>query len=854
MALTKPILFNSGKVRNNLSKDERGLWNVTTGGFTDQFHVTVTPRRFRARLHGYHFCSSTYSASGNVWATTAPHIWLFDNDANSGYRGDLNSGDPIRYTDIDTLREDAVDLLNSIAPSGYTFHLTEDGDVEYEGTHTDLYLGGLLPWILGWGYLSGEHIVDQVKECITRRRNNPPAWALYYSSINTYDGPGATGQGYPNGEEDAPNTLKWFVRCRRMNQDLTSNFNWVRNRSTFAYFYQCDPSVISFQEMFHSEIMQRVPEDNDGNYRLYYLPNNDVEPRVGDKVRLSRSTNMHFWIVALGVDATGVNYMTVKDKDMDGDLVNDKILYLPYCFGWCNGFADALENDWPWFASVETTLLSNNSQSEIEGVISAIYEADYSDPNEIIDPRESESKNLKKLLGEFLGDHTQDAGLPQAIQQSTFWNCFTRESGSRELFDLDALIKIVKSFGAADVQYRLALDYGENENDIEEQEVNIMQILHGLCMTFGARMAWRYSETKRAWFLTFVPYFGESIAQVVTGARVITDDDFVKPFVAGVAPGSWRYGVLSATYKTTGGGEVTFNEPMRDGRTVAAASSEALEISDAITLLPPDTEIQKLFSRRFSDYMREFSQETYTHQASLTMRRLAMIPVGMGIALDSDYMTNRETGRATTSKQYATVNSARVKVMTNPALEIEMSTTTMDRKGIGPAFFCTSAQVSNTFGILTISGCTAIGLPTPAGYASGLPIMGYFGCWDFDEADGTIKERSCTCGNYAVTIWQRNTQTVTKSGASRNCWTGVLTQPTLTQVNNGTCTISLDGGDDTNLDTIKATNDGFVVKFAAVDHAQMQPCQLAYFGHWGSSSATLTDNSGAAITPILIGG
>lgn len=851
MALAKPILFNSGKVRNNPTRSDSGQWEVTVGGFTEQFNVTVTPRRFRARLNGYHFCSSTYSVLGNVWATTAPHIWLYDNDDNAGYIGTLNSGDPIRYTDIETLREAAVDLLNSIAPTGYSFHMTEDGDVEYEGTNTDLRLGGLLPWILGWGYLYGEYLPEQIKECVTRKRNNAPAWALYYSKLNTI----SSGEGFPNGEKDSPNTLKWFVRCRKMGQDLTSNYNWIRNRSTFAYFYQCDPSVISFQEMYHSEIMQRVPEDNDGNYRLYYTPNNDVEPRVGDKVRLARSTKMHFWIVALGVDDSGVNYMTVKDKDMDGDYVNDKILYLPHGFGWCTGFSDAMQNDWAWYASLETTLLSNFSQTEIDGVRSAILEADYSDPQEIIDPCESENKNLRKLLGEFLGDHTQDAGLPHSIVQSTFWNCFTRESGSRELLDLASLERIVKNFGARDVRYKLTIDFGDDETDVEEQNVNVWQILHGVCMTYGARMAWRYSETKRAWFVTFVPYFGESIAAVVTGARVITDDDFVRPFVSGVAPGTWRYGALSATYETTDGGEVTFNEKMRDGRTVAAASAEALEISDAITLLPPDREIQNLFARRFADYMREFTQEVHTHKAVLAMRKMAMIHVGMGIALDSDYLTTRDTGRVVSGKQYALVTSVQCKIHKDPSLSVEMQTTDFVRRGIGPAFFCTSAQVTNTFGILTISGCTAIGLPTPAGYASGLPIMGYFGCWDFDEADGTIKKRTCSCVDYAVTIWQRNTQTVTKAGASRNCWDGVLMQPTLTNVNNGTCTISLAGGDDTNFDTIKATNKGFIVKFAAVDNSAMQPCQLAYFGHFGSSAATLsTYGGGSTVTPILIGG
>jgi hypothetical protein len=874
MALAKPILFNSGKVRNNPTRSDSGQWEVTVGGFTEQFDIAVTPRRFRARLHGYHFSKTTYDYDAGVFYTSAPHIWLYDHDASAGYIGWLNSGDPVRYEDIETLRYDALTLLNSICPTGYSFNL-QDGDAVYEGQHDNVLLGGVLPWILGWGWLDADFAQEQIADCqLTpglvpalkpwlhtstdpkRERNTDvPMWAKPYSMLGSVIFSDTVSETFPNGEKDAPISLKPFVRATRSDIVYTANMNWLKNKSEFAYFYQCDLSTVTFSEALDGREMLPVPKDNDGNYRLYLNRNNDVEVRVGDKLCFSRSDQLHFWVVATGTGTNGVEYITVKDKDPEGEYVNDKIRYLPHSFGWCTGFADAFENDEMWTGQLDMVLIANNDQEEISSVKSMITDANYSDPNEIIDDRKSENKNLRKLLGEFLGDHTQDAGLPHSIVQSTFWNCFTRESGSRELLDLAALERIVKNFGARDVRYKLTIDFGDDETDVEEQNVNVWQILHGVCMTYGARMAWRYSETRRAWFVTFVPYFGESIAAVVTGARVLTDDDFVRPFVSGVAPGTWRYGALSATYETTDGGEVTFNEKMRDGRTVAAASAEALEISDAITLLPPDREIQNLFARRFADYMREFTQEVHTHKAVLAMRKMAMIPVGMGIALDSDYLTTRDTGRVVSGKQYALVTSVQCKIHKDPSLSVEMQTTDFVRRGIGPAFFCTSAQVTNTFGILTISGCTAIGLPTPAGYASGLPIMGYFGCWDFDEADGTIKKRTCSCANYAVTIWQRNTQTVTKAGASRNCWDGVLMQPTLTNVNNGTCTISLAGGDDTNFDTIKATNKGFIVKFAAVDNSAMQPCQLAYFGHFGSSAATLsTYGGGSTVTPILIGG
>jgi hypothetical protein len=874
MALTKPILFNSGKVRNNPTRSDSGQWDVAVGGFTEQFKIAVTPRRFRAQLNGFHFSKTTYDYDGAVYYTSAPHIWLYDHDAGDGWVGWLNSGDPIRYEDIESLRSDAVDLLNTLCPTGYSFSL-QDGDAVYDGAHDELYLGGLLPWVLGWGWLDADFAQEQIATCLltpgmdpkskpwkinkadpNREKNgNVPIWAKPYSMLGSTMFADTVSETFPNGEADAPISLRPFVRATQEGVDYTANHNWVKNKSEHAYFYQCDLSTVTFSEALDGREMLPVPEDNDANMRLYITRNNDVEVKVGDKLCFKRSSQLHFWVVATGTGDNGVEYITVKDKDIDGEYVNDYIRFLPHSFGWCTGFSDAFANDRHWVALLNIALTNNNDQSEIDAVNAMINDADYTDPNELVDDRQSENKNLGKLLGEFLGDHTQDAGLPHSIVQSTFWNCFTRESGSRELLDLAALERIVKNFGARDVRYKLTIDFGDDETDVEEQNVNVWQILHGVCMTYGARMAWRYSETKRAWFVTFVPYFGESIAAVVTGARVLTDDDFVRPFVSGVAPGTWRYGALSATYETTDGGEVTFNEKMRDGRTVAAASAEALEISDAITLLPPDREIQNLFARRFADYMREFTQEVQTHKAVLAMRKMAMIPVGMGIALDSDYLTTRDTGRVVSGKQYALVTSAQCKIHKDPSLSVEMQTTDFVRRGIGPAFFCTSAQVSNTLGILTISGCTAIGLPTPAGYASGLPIIGYFGCWDFDEADGTIKARNCSCGNYAVTIWQRNVQTVTKAGASRNCWDGVLTQPTLTQVNNGTCTISLVGGDDTNFDTIKATNKGFIVQFAAVDNSSMQACQLAYFGHYGSSAATLsTYGGGSTVTPILIGG
>jgi hypothetical protein len=873
MALTKPILMNSGKVKNNLSRDAKGEWNVSTGGFTEQFNVSVTPRRFRGQLHGFHFSACTLSEADGIYVTSPPHLWLLIDALGTGvsfvgYHANLNSGDPIRYEDRTTLDEDALTLLNTIAPTGYTFTRASDGDIVYDGGTgaENVRIGGLLPWVLGWGYLYKDSVPEQIIECqryeYPGTNNSTAKWSFPYAKMARSYTSGEVETIYPQGDISDPNWLSSFVYIRKETDASLDRYEYLKNKSTFTYFYQLDLSTWSYAEVMGGRDLHKIPEDNDGNFRLYYQPLNDVEPKVGDKVRFARSTQMHFWITATGTSTSGIDYITVKDKENNGDYVDHEIANIPYVMGWCTGFKEEFETESEWTRQLDILLLASNSQEEIDGVYSSITGTQYDDPNEIIDPREAESKNLKKLLGDFLGDHTESAGIPGTIRQTTFWNCFTREDGSYELLDLDSLERIVKARGIEGLRYKLIIDYGEDENDIEAQEINVFELLNGICQTFGARMAWRYSETKRAWFVTFVPYFGESLAQVVFGSRVITDNDLSKPFVSGVAPGTWRYKGITATYKNQDDVDIVFNVKPRDGRSIAANSAEMLTISDTLTVIPPKQPCYNQFTRLFSDYMQEFSAETYTHHASLKMTKAAMIPVGMGIALESDSIITRETGRPyesaielLTPKQYATVNSARYKWGRAPSLDLEMVTSTIERKGIGPAFFVAAANISNTNAVLTISAVTAIGLPVPAGYASGLPIIGYFGCWDFDEADGTIKARNCSCGNYGVTIWERNATQVTKVGASRNCWDGVLVQPTSTNVANGTCTISLNGGVDTNFDTVKTAGKGFIVKFSAVDASTMQPCQLTLYGHYGSSANRLSTTGGAAtVSPIMIGG
>ncbi|MHC4649097.1 MAG: hypothetical protein ACYTBJ_26905 [Planctomycetota bacterium] len=220
------------------------------------------------------------------------------------------------------------------------------------------------------------------------------------------------------------------------------------------------------------------------------------------------------------------------------------------------------------------------------------------------------------------------------------------------------------------------------------------------------------------------------------------------------------------------------------------------------------------------------------------------------MAIEWDSYLKRELGKRTSDTQYVQVNSAKyVFGGESPGVELGVLSSSLRKLGISPAMTCD--DVVRASSVLTLTDCVGIQIPVPAGYTSGLGVVGWFGCWSFNEGTGEVEERACSCGDYSVVIFERGVQQLTKFGASRNCWEGTLSQPTSAQVSGNDCTITLD--DTTNFDTVNAANGDFVIKFGRLDDAATQPCQSSLYGWLGGQDGRVLDADSVPQPAIQLG-
>ena len=73
--MSKPILFNSGKVLTNSTRSDNGQWNIPCGGFTDQFRVKLRNSDFASSAEGFYLPPKPANYEGIL---PMPDIWLME--------------------------------------------------------------------------------------------------------------------------------------------------------------------------------------------------------------------------------------------------------------------------------------------------------------------------------------------------------------------------------------------------------------------------------------------------------------------------------------------------------------------------------------------------------------------------------------------------------------------------------------------------------------------------------------------------------------------------------------------------------------------------------------------------------
>jgi len=888
MAVSIPYLMRTGKTKVNSGVTDSGMVNLSHGGFTDQFRVKVNPQRFGGRLHGFEFSDGV---SENNSQYSMPHIWLLEmlvldasignngqkSDASferNGYHIELSSSPSyIRFETRDDVMDATLTALNA-AGSDCSYVQGEDGDIKFippssvaAGYSWHCFVFGPAPFVLGAGYIAAKNFESIVKDCDRTVQGSAPPWTQPWKVQGRRGGVvtpfGATASQFTAGPKvlsianNSDTNLANMTYLENLGLDsfvyVAAMPSPIKNRSECSYYYQENTADQSVANVRHLNDSMPVPRDSAGNKRFYYTPFGDVEVEAGDTI-LFKKDYIGCDVVATGVSASEVPYFTCESTNDGGTQTQDTFNCWQPALWWCSGWNDAILNDDEYVNDVNAILYSEDiadvpdDDSTAGSIVRAMFpNSSFVDKFQLTESGRVKSRFVESIFKELMGDPGTDIGVPRAIRQTTFWNCFNREAGSRVLIDFDGLGELARAAGMDVASYEIELA----EDKGTEQEFNILAMLHNVLITLGIKMVWKYSETKRSWFIAFKPMFGESIATGVISGRVINIDDLARPVIKATKPGSWMYSKLVANYKTKNGTPAKFGVKLRDARTQAAIQSKTMTISDSITRLPDDpNEIIELMTARLQSYLEEYSTEYFNQKMELKLTRTANIEVGGTMAIEWNSALDIETGKRTADTQYASILSATYGFgASSPGISIEALTSSFKKFGISPAMTCDS--IVNTSGTLALAGCSGIAIPIPPGYTSGLGVVGWFGCWSFDEGTGQVVERSCACSNYSVVIWERGVQQLTKEGASRNVWEGTLTQPNSAQVGNDSCSIVLD--DDTNFDTRNVANGDFVIKFGRLDDTATQPCQTKLYGWLGGSDGRVEDASAIMQPAIALG-
>jgi hypothetical protein len=528
---------------------------------------------------------------------------------------------------------------------------------------------------------------------------------------------------------------------------------------------------------------------------------------------------------------------------------------MPFSLYWPKGLQDAVQYN-PEFRAVLDNFLggsifdtpgSNIYKSAASDIESFTADLIMDDPYVLTETSVIIEDSPITVFKDILGDPTVTQVLADSIRQTDIRDIFDRgEYNNLELIDWDALDLMIDQSGIEEAVYTYTVPAPETGSGRALAQIDIMGMLQGLCLTHGARMVWEYNETKRAHHLTFIKDGGQSIAEATLAARVIpTGGLLAKSPIRGEQGGDWYFTEIQASYKRQDTGTEDILAENEDGRIRHSLGNKVLEIADTMTLLPSDTTTarQAIFDR-LSAAVQRWSTVQYKHVANLVPKYYCRIPVGAYVLFNEPPLNNRAKGKRNDGDILAEVRSVTFTPGEQPTIAVEFITENQEKLGIAPTLYLDGGDLTLTGTTLEIA---ATGLPTStANNKSGDPNGGlvdsaFFGCYDYNKATDTVEARSCSCGDYAITIFRRGVARLyfdaAYAYASQNVWRGTINVDT-TDLAAGSATITLD-----NANQFDDTQD-YVVKFDRRDSADLQACQYELYGFWGDDHGQVTDSAG----------
>jgi hypothetical protein len=870
-----PFTLRTGKVKPGSRDNGAGVWSINVGGFTDQFKVRPNRQRLEAHIKGYHF--NTQDATGYYTAAFtsgdfrhAPHLTIVETYVGGGLPTtsdvteleiDLTTNDYAEYDTIEEIQQAAITRIQVVDSTGTgalncAYNLRDDGQLVYESPVStgdyEVHVYGIVPFVVGWGYVYTKTAQKYFTDLLGG--NDPDCfWPLPR-------GQGSSPAGYmsvtPSGV--LPDD-KYYMRLDEVGADKLNegaeSKEYFKNRCTCAYFYQYDLSLVDSYSTAAAPwsawmlgIPKPIPKFDNASplQRIAYTNQGDVAIAAGDLLQFGPTFGEYARTAT--VDSVTSTHFTTVDDEMLG---------APWAFYWPKGLQDAISNDSGWLEEMAEKLTDyaqvidqrtsdyawENAPDNLDTLLAGY---DIGDPFVIRDVSAVESGTASWIFRSLLGDDAFDVGLPKS-SLITYINDVTDRGQQNNLglinFDgIDTVINNSPIIGA-----KFQLKPGDNSN--REQTYSVLEMLNHLMLTHGGRMVWKWSETKRSWFLDFEQEGSDSIAIASNNSRRVAAGEVQNVNQTGTIGGDWYYSKLSATYKQDNGNDVKINAKLQDSRIRNMTADKTINIKDDMTVVPSNNlgDVTSDMVEWFSSLLFGWSFVQYQHTLQLTLRPSARLAVGSGAIFNSAPIPDRSTGRRNTGDVYGEVRGMTTNLGARPHLSVDIVVDPLKRLGWAPTIvidtFTRSGTTIEATGISTNAAANIWGVP------SGLTDLAYFGCFEVG-ADGVVAAKSgCTCGDYAITLLEKDTDAlyydVAGAYANQNVWRGTV-NVTAADIAAGTCTIELENAN--NFDNLK----DYVMIFSHRGDANLQTCQTDLYGWLGDSSNQVTDSASAKSTPILV--
>jgi hypothetical protein len=853
---TTPVFMRSGKVKNNATVSDTGMWTVNIGGFTDQLKFRANSGRFSGYVQGYEFNTNDLTQLPDLESNSRPHIVVREYLSAGGYNNAtlyVGAGAYESYNSIAELVSDiAADMDTSTSLSATYYN--NGSDIAWEGTGIDhVAVQGPAAYVAGLGFIRARSMENFVYRLTDPINNNIGAPLSTYVTTSLI---GEALQGLPQSVGFSYSPQSPVLLLRKYDQTdsefveyASDESEWndgiVKNRATLDYYVQFDydqvtapQDINNVQYALEYQASRPVPQNKAGNRRITVIRDADAE------IGLTSGDILQFgeW----GTDEAPMGMWGIVSTYTNNEVTffSNEVRAFPWSMYSCSDFFNLLRTDKAYYDEVQQALGRWTNVT-----VNQLLEMDKGDMFKPQDSTHTRVEDPIDILKQLIGDQFSEAFISDAIIQTSIKNVVERGDSYnyRPFVDWDTLDQLLTDNKIPGAQFTFSR---KNSRDVDW-----LGMLNGLCMTHGIQMTWEYTPTYKCWWMSFKLFGDGNASSAQTSGRLIAEDDIADNTASAIAGGEWLYSRINADYTAIDGSSVPMDYALLDGRTGHMLKDRALSIKDNMTLLPiNDPASVDVIIDRYSTMLQMFSTVRHNQRLSLNMRKSALLGVGRWSSVSWEPLLNQLVGRRDGEDMIGEISSMNIN-LSNATIDVQLVIDSTKKLAISGSLNSSDGAISKSGNVVTFSGLSKD--PSDNKYAAtdgGLTDLATFGC--FDYYDGTVQPRNCGCAGYRVTVFERNPVgeklyfDPSYTFASLNVWRGTMEVVQLSDVTgSGTASIdvTLDGGGS----LFDISND-YVILFSDRADSDLQPCQTQYYGWLGDQNNEVTLSDASKQSAILV--